>query len=83
MLRALVEVEESAATAAAVSEVVPAGIPQLWHGFDGLTWEVIATGAQRGLMLQIGSRTCWRCRNGSAAANNAELVATAVELIGN
>jgi uncharacterized protein (DUF849 family) len=54
VLRALVEVEDGAAGAAAVSELIPAGIPELWHGFDELTWEVIEARAQRGFDVRIG-----------------------------
>ncbi len=80
VLRALVEVEDGAAAAAVVSELIPAGIPQLWHGFDDLTWEVIEAGAKRGFDVRIGLEDVLTLPDGSVAANNAELVAAAVGL---
>ncbi len=81
VLRALVEVEDGAAGAVAVSELIPAGIPQVWHGFDELTWQVIEAGAQRGFDVRIGLEDVLTLPDGSLTANNAELVAAAVELV--
>jgi uncharacterized protein (DUF849 family) len=81
VLRALVEVEDGASAAAAVSELIPAGISQLWHGFDELTWEVIEAGAERGFDVRVGLEDVLTLPDGNVAANNAELVATAVELV--
>jgi uncharacterized protein (DUF849 family) len=81
VLRALVEVEDGAAAAVAVSERVPAGIPQLWHGFDELTWNVIKAGAQRGFDVRVGLGDVLTIPDGSVASDNAELVAAAVELV--
>jgi uncharacterized protein (DUF849 family) len=82
VLRALVEVEDGVAGATAVSELIPAGIPQLWHGFDEPTWEVIEAAARRGFDVRIGLEDVLTLPDGSPAANNAELVAAAVELVG-
>jgi uncharacterized protein (DUF849 family) len=81
VLRALVEVEDGASAAVAVSEMIPAGIPQLWHGFDELTWEVIEAGAQRGFDVRVGLEDVLTLPHGSVAANNAELVAAALDLV--
>jgi uncharacterized protein (DUF849 family) len=81
VLRALVEVEDGAACATAVSELIPAGIPQVWHGFDESTWEVIEAAARRGFDVRIGLEDVLTLPDGSVAANNAELVAAAVELV--
>ncbi len=81
VLRALVEVEDGSAAAAAVSGLIPPGIPQLWHGFDELTWEVIEAGAERGFDVRIGLEDVLTLPDGSVAANNAQLVAAAVELV--
>lgn len=83
VLRVLVEVDGGAAEAAAISELVPAGIPQLWHGFQERTWEVIEAGAARGVDVRVGLEDVLTLPDGTVAANNAELVAAAVELVAN
>jgi uncharacterized protein (DUF849 family) len=81
-VRALVEVEGGAAEARAVSERVPEGVPQLWHGYGPLTWEVLAAGAAAAHDVRIGLEDVLVLPDGRTAEGNAELVAAAVELIG-
>jgi uncharacterized protein (DUF849 family) len=81
-VRALVEVEGGAAEARAVSERVPEGVPQLWHGYGPLTWEVLAAGAAAAHDVRVGLEDVLVLPDGRTAEGNAELVAAAVELIG-
>jgi uncharacterized protein (DUF849 family) len=83
LIRALVEVDDGAEEALAVSRLIPAGIPQLWHGFGPRTWEVIAAGAAAGVDVRIGLEDVLVLPDGRVAAGNAELVAAALELVGN
>jgi uncharacterized protein (DUF849 family) len=82
LIRALVEVDDGAEEARAVAELIPAGIPQLWHGSGPRTWEVIAAGAADGADVRIGLEDALVLPEGRVAAGNAELVAAAVELVG-
>ena len=81
LVRALVEVDGGVEEARAVARLVPKGVPQLWHGYGHRTWEVIAAGAAAGHDVRVGLEDVLTLPNGDAAASNAELVATAVELI--
>jgi uncharacterized protein (DUF849 family) len=81
LLRALVEVEGGADDASAVAALVPAGVPQLWHGFDAGTWDVVAAGAAAGHDIRIGLEDVLSLPDGAGAANNAELVSAAFQLI--
>jgi uncharacterized protein (DUF849 family) len=81
LLRALVEVDGGAEDARAVAELLPAGVPQLWHGFGHRTWEVVAAGAAAGHDIRIGLEDVLTLPDGRVAAGNAELVAAAVQLI--
>ena len=81
VLRALVEVAGGADDALAVAQLVPEGVPQLWHGYGRLTWEVIAAGAAAGHDVRIGLEDVLVLPDGSGAAGNAELVEAAVELV--
>ncbi|MBV8431764.1 MAG: 3-keto-5-aminohexanoate cleavage protein [Solirubrobacterales bacterium] len=80
VLRALVEVEGDAEDARAISELVPVEIPQLWHGYGQRTWEVLRAGAGAGYDVRVGLEDVLTLPDGRSAADNAELVATAVEL---
>lgn len=81
VLRALVEVDGGAQDAAAISELVPTGVPQLWHGSDELTWEVISAAAAAGIDVRVGLEDVLVLPDGRAATDNAELVAAAVTLV--
>jgi len=81
LVRALVEVDGGADDARAIAGLVPAGIPQLWHGFGELTWEVISAAAHAGIDVRVGLEDVFVLPDGRTAADNAELVAAAVELI--
>jgi uncharacterized protein (DUF849 family) len=81
IVRALVEVEGGAAEAQAIAELIPDSIPQLWHGFDERTWELIAAGAARGLDVRVGLEDVLELPDGRVAADNAELVSAALDLI--
>ncbi len=82
ILRALVEVEGGVAEAQAISELVPAGIPQLWHGYEAATWVLIAEAARRGLDVRVGLEDTLVLPDGHSAPGNAELVAAAVAVAG-
>lgn len=80
VLRALVEVDGDAEDARAICELVPNEIPQLWHGYGQRTWEVITAGAAAGHDVRVGLEDVLSLPDGRLAADNAELVAVAVEL---
>jgi uncharacterized protein (DUF849 family) len=82
VIRALVEVEGGVEDATAVAELIPDGIPQLWHGYGERTWEVVAAGAAAGFDVRVGLEDVLLLPDGTLAANNAELVSAAVKLIG-
>ncbi|HEY2656758.1 MAG TPA: 3-keto-5-aminohexanoate cleavage protein, partial [Solirubrobacteraceae bacterium] len=81
LVRALVEVDGGVEEAQAVAELVPGGVPQLWHGYGHQTWEVVAAGAAAGHDVRIGLEDVLTLPNGKLAAGNAELVVAAVRLI--
>jgi uncharacterized protein (DUF849 family) len=80
VLRALVEVDACAEDARAISELLPDEIPQLWHGYEQRTWEVIGAGAAAGHDVRVGLEDVLTLPDGRLAADNAELVAAALEL---
>jgi uncharacterized protein (DUF849 family) len=82
LLRALVEVEGGVEEARAIAQLVPAGVPQLWHGYGKRTWDVVAAGAAAGHDVRVGLEDVLVLPDGSAASGNAELVIAASELIG-
>lgn len=82
VVRALVEVDGGAEDARAIAQLIPDGVPQLWHGYGERTWEVLSAGAAAGLDVRVGLEDVLVLPDGRFAANNAELVAAAVELIG-
>ena len=81
VLRALVEVEGGAEQARAVAQLIPAGVPQLWHGYREQTWEVISAAGAAGIDVRVGLEDVLALPDGRVAADNAELVATAIDLI--
>jgi uncharacterized protein (DUF849 family) len=81
VLRALVEVDGGADDARAVAQLVPAGVPQLWHGYGERTWEVLSAGAAAGHDVRVGLEDVLVLPDGRTATGNAELVAAAVALI--
>jgi uncharacterized protein (DUF849 family) len=81
VVRTLIEVDDGALEARAVSALVPAGVPQLWHGYGERTWEVLAAGAAAGHDVRVGLEDVLTLPGGRAAAGNRELVAAAVALI--
>ena len=80
VIRALVEVDGGADEARAIAQLIPDGIAQLWHGDGERTWEVIAAGAASGVDVRVGLEDVLVLPDGSVAADNAALVAAAVEL---
>lgn len=52
VLRALVEVEGGAEEARAVAQLIPDGIPQLWHGCGAQTWKVISAVGAAGIDVE-------------------------------
>jgi uncharacterized protein (DUF849 family) len=82
VLRALIEVDGGAEDARAISELVPDEVPQLWHGYEQQTWEVVRAGAAAGHDVRVGLEDVLTLPDGRLAADNAELVAAAVELSG-
>lgn len=82
LLRALVEVDGGVEQARAVAELVPAGVPQLWHGYGERTWEVVAAGVAAGHDVRVGLEDVLVRPDGLTATGNAELIAIAVGLLG-
>ena len=81
VIRALVEVDGGADEARVIAQLIPDGIPQLWHGYGERTWEVIAAGAASGVDVRVGLEDVLVLPDGRLATDNAELVAAAVALI--
>jgi uncharacterized protein (DUF849 family) len=82
ILRALVEVDGGAEEALAVSRLIPAGIPQLWHGYGERTWEVLSACRGTGFDARVGLEDVLALPDGRIAVDNAELVTSALGLIG-
>ena len=80
ILRALVEVDGGAQDARAISDVIPPGLAQLWHGYGAQTWEVISAAAAVGIDVRVGLEDVLVLPDGRTAAGNAELVGAAVAL---
>jgi uncharacterized protein (DUF849 family) len=81
LVRALVETDGDPDDARAISRLIPAGVPQLWHGEGPRTWEVLATAAAAGHDIRVGLEDVLTLPNGDSAAGNEELVAVAAQLI--
>jgi uncharacterized protein (DUF849 family) len=80
LVRALIEVDGGACDARMIADLLPDGIPQLWHGHGDLTWEVISAAGTAGIDVRVGLEDVLVLPGGRTAADNAELVAAAVEL---
>jgi uncharacterized protein (DUF849 family) len=78
--RALVEVEAGVEDARAIARLIPAGVPQLWHGYGARTWDVVSAGAAARVDVRVGLEDVLVLPDGRVAANNAELIAAAIEL---
>ena len=81
VLRALVEVDGGADDARAIAELIPDGVPQLWHGYGERTWEVVSAAGAAGVDVRVGLEDVLVLPDGRRAASNAELVAAALNLI--
>lgn len=81
VVRALVEVDGGAEDAHAIAQLIPKGVPQLWHGYEERTWEVVSAGAAAGVDVRVGLEDVLVLPDGRVAANNTELVTAAVELV--
>jgi uncharacterized protein (DUF849 family) len=79
--RALVEVDGGVEEACAIAQLIPDGVPQLWHGYGARSWEVLTTGAAAGFDVRVGLEDVLVLPDGRIAPGNAELVAAAVDLI--
>ncbi len=82
LVRALVEVDGGPDEARAIAELIPEGVPQLWHGYGERTWKIVAAGAAAGHDVRIGLEDVLVLPDGRAASNNAELVRSAIQLLG-
>ncbi|HUA45292.1 MAG TPA: 3-keto-5-aminohexanoate cleavage protein [Solirubrobacteraceae bacterium] len=80
VVRALVEVDGGAGEAREIAALIPAGVPQLWHGYGERTWEVLAAAAADGVDGRVGLEDVLVLPDGRVAAGNEELVAAAVSL---
>ena len=80
VVRALVEVDGGAEDARAIAELIPAGVPQLWHGYGERTWNVLAAAQAAGVDTRVGLEDVLVLPDGRSAADNAELVAAALAL---
>lgn len=80
VLRALVEVQDGVDEARAIAELVPDGVPQLWHGSGERTWEVIAAATAAGIDVRVGLEDVLVLPDGRPATDNTELVAAAVAI---
>jgi uncharacterized protein (DUF849 family) len=80
LLRAVVEVDGGAQAAHAVAELIPSGIPQIWHGSEARTWEVLGAAAAAGIDVRVGLEDVLVLPDGRVAADNAQLVQAALEL---
>ena len=74
--RALVEVADPA-DAPRIAALLPEGLPQLWHGEEAGTWEVIAEARRRGIPIRIGLEDVLTLPDGSIAPGNGALVRAA------
>jgi uncharacterized protein (DUF849 family) len=80
VVRALVEVDGGAEDARAIANAIPAGVPQLWHGYGERTWEYLAAAAATGVDSRVGLEDVLVLPDGRMSDGNAELVAAAVAL---
>jgi uncharacterized protein (DUF849 family) len=81
VVRGLVEVDGGAEEARAVAALIPDAVPQLWHGYGERTWEVLLAAATARVDVRVGLEDVLVLPDGRPAADNAELVTAAVDLI--
>ena len=79
VLRVLVEAD-GPQEARAIAELIPKGVPQLWHGSGPGTWDVISAAGAAGVDVRVGLEDVLVLPDGSPAADNAGLVSAAVAL---
>jgi uncharacterized protein (DUF849 family) len=82
IVRVLVEVDGGAEDARAISQLIPDGLPQLWHGYGERTWEVLAACRGTGFDVRVGLEDVLALPDGHIATDNAELVIAALALLG-
>ena len=77
--------EAVAEAAAASAAVLAAGItaPQVHHGYDLATWDVIRWALGKGFAVRVGLEDTTVLPDGSTATGNGDLVAAAVQLAAN
>ena len=86
-LRVLLECQEQTldaalATVDAIEETIKGcTLPRLLHGFDAMTWPLIAEAARRALDTRVGLEDTFLLPDGSAAVSNAQLVEAALRVI--
>jgi uncharacterized protein (DUF849 family) len=80
-LRVLVEIDGGVDDARALAALAPSGVPQLWHGQGPGAWEIVAAAAAAGHDARVGLEDVLVLPDGRTAPGNAELVASAIELI--
>jgi uncharacterized protein (DUF849 family) len=81
VVRALVETDGGVPDARAIAELIPAGVPQLWHGYGPDTWAVLSAAEAGGHDFRVGLEDVLTLPDGSTAVDNAALVAAALQLI--
>jgi uncharacterized protein (DUF849 family) len=70
LVRALVEVDGGVDEARAIAELVPEGVPQLWHGYGEAIWKIVAAAAADGHDVRIGLEDVLVLPDGRTAPNN-------------
>lgn len=89
-VRILLEPEEAGVTAALATvaaierllDEVGTAAPRLLHGSEATAWPLLAEAARRGYQCRIGLEDTLSLPTGELAADNAQLVRAAVEVIG-
>jgi uncharacterized protein (DUF849 family) len=81
ILRVLIEVDGGAEEAEAIADLIPKGVPQLWHGSGERTWAVISAAGAAGIDVRVGLEDVLVLPDGRTATDNAQLVAAAVALL--
>jgi uncharacterized protein (DUF849 family) len=76
-----VAVDGGVEDARAIAQLIPDGVPQLWHGYGARTWDVVSAAAAARVDVRVGLEDVLVLPDGRVAANNAELTAAAVELV--
>jgi uncharacterized protein (DUF849 family) len=87
-VRALVEVEGDPSTAVAAAAAIDAALdaagltlPRLHHGYGSATWAVIRRAVRLSHDVRVGLEDTLELPDGRTATGNAELVATAAEMV--